>query len=390
MKYSLAAVALVVAAAIATPGSQGIAPLPPPDLTTTQGFERTCAALRLRLPTGNAQRQAAVICRDVALIQHVATFLRKAREVNYGQRMAPVQVTAHVRAELNHLRTQLGIARQMLGAILLDRDEGLVLVPAQWQVDLDSNGTIEVWEKHFFAIPARRSEAPMSLRPPSDDSDYYQAHYDLSARIRVDRTDIAWALSYHQFVESLVETVLAYTMRTSGHEWDIVLIDPAALLRARQLLLSGLKTSNLVRELALAESDDQDEWIPNPHQRQSVFPLALDEEDYAIWHAVLPEITRLFEGAAVLPGDSEARGLWGSLARVCPDGTGLNVSKIYAQPAPSLTHIEQQVPALGWCDPVGPEHPASGLMPLIREYSSRMDSGRASGMDFLKYLLWVN
>lgn len=389
MKYSLAAVALVVAAAVATPASQGITPLPAPDLTTSQGFAHTCAALRSRFPTGNAQRQAAVICRDVALVQHVATFLRKAREVDYGQRMAPDQVTARVRAELNHLRTQLGITRKVLEGIKLDRD-GLVLVPAQWQVDLDSNGTIEVWEKHFFAIPARRSEETMSLRPPSNDIHYYEAQYDLSDRIRVDQTDIAWALSYHQFVESLVETVLAYTMRTTGPQWDIVLRDRAALMRARQLLLSGLKTSDRVRELAQAETDDQEEWIPNPHQRHSAFPIALDEDDYVIWQTVVPEIARLFEGAAVLPGDSNASGLWGSLARLCPDGAGLNLSRIYTQPAPSLTRIDQQVPALGWCDPVGPEHPASGLMPLIREYSSRMESGRASGMDFLKYLLWVN
>jgi hypothetical protein len=87
----------------------------------------------------------------------------------------------------------------------------------------------------------------------------------------------------HQFIEGLLTHVRAFDLDTQ--HWHLNLARPALLGRAHTLMGQGLETSDRMRHAVLAETDDEQEWIANPQQRQSVFPLVLDAEDFQTWRA---------------------------------------------------------------------------------------------------------
>ncbi|QBE64942.1 hypothetical protein [Pseudoduganella lutea] len=119
---------------------------------------------------------------------------------------------------------------------------------------------------------------------PSEDEDYYAREYNLDATVRIDQTDILWGLSYHYYVEALVEVLLSYQyQRDAGTRSDQVirLAHPENMRRARDLIVTGLKTSEKMRLSAMAETDDDMEWLGNPRQAGSAFPVPLDDADFA-------------------------------------------------------------------------------------------------------------
>lgn len=110
--------------------------------------------------------------------------------------------------QLTHIRDELRASRLALETIALAPGEGLKLMPSEWQIDLNRNGEIETWKKYFFTIQ-KRGGSSFAFNIPNDSEEYYRGESLLSAVIQVDSSDIAWSLSYHYFIESLVEMVLA-------------------------------------------------------------------------------------------------------------------------------------------------------------------------------------
>ncbi|MES2125817.1 MAG: hypothetical protein V4463_00975, partial [Pseudomonadota bacterium] len=214
----------------------------------------------------------------------MATFVAVAeKHANGGVGSLSADDRKILRGELTHVRDELRAVRLVLEKTKLGKNDGLTLKPSTWQLDLNNDSEIKTWERYFFAIP-RRGLHPLRFAMPSNDADYYAKNYQLEATFRVDQSDIAWALSYHYFAESLIETVLSYTINEQN---KIELADAAGMKRANWLMVRGFQTSELMRRAVLAEKDDDQEWIANPNQKNSVFPLPLDAIDFEIWGKAL-------------------------------------------------------------------------------------------------------
>lgn len=264
----------------------------------------------------------------------------------------------------------------------------LKVTPAAWQVDLNNDGKLETWEQLFFAIP-KRGEHAFNASLPSNDPAYYQQHYQAEAGFVVDQSDVLWALAYHQFAEGLMELLLAHQVNFQDAKNGLVeLHDPAALQRAHQLMGAGLATSAALRRALLAESDDQQEWIPNPRQKDSVFPMELDQQTFDTWGQVLAELQPLWAGKTLLVVDAKAGGMLGQAAKLCPSGQGLNVAFMFQHPSRYPFSNEGMRTA---CQTVDQPLPPSGLANLINQAAERGRSNPQSPeWQFVRYLYWVN
>jgi hypothetical protein len=364
-----------------------------PDLASADGFAATCGALP-REPSQLAtiqQRQAFAICRDVTLVQDIATFARTAEKTFGGaKKMSDAEVKQLLRTKLTYVRDELRTVRLVLEKLKLGKNDGVLIAPANWQLDLDGDAKIETWERYFFAIP-KRGKRPFRVSMPNNTPSYYQDEYQLDASVRVDQSDILWSLSYHYFAEALLETILSYTLNSQDFKAHAIeLVDPAGMKRANRLMVRGFQTSEAMRRTVLAEKDDDHEWIANPNQVNTVFPLPLDAEDFKVWGTALGFVIPLFEGKTLLQFDSNAGGLLGSASRICPNGKGLNVTHFYNQPPRYPLEQLNMEYLSSMCQQIDKAHPASGLFAFLQEYGRRAESQQGAGMMFLRHLLWVN
>jgi hypothetical protein len=364
-----------------------------PDLASGEGFRATCAALpraAAALKT-NGQRQAFAICRDVELVRNVTSFVTSAeRKFSGAEKLSDAEIKQQLRAQLTHMRDELRTVRWVLEKLKLGKNDGLLITPATWQLDLNGDAETKTWERYFFAIPQRGHQA-LRFGLPNNDPDYYKNEYQLDASVRIDQSDIAWTLSYHYFAESLMETVLAYTLNSQNFgRHAIELVDASGMKRANQLMVRGFQTSEAMRRAVLAEKDDDHEWIGNANQKSSVFPLPLDAEDFKVWGTALGFVTPLFEGKTLLVPDPKAGGLLGSASKVCPAGYGLNVTRFYNNPPRYPMEQIDQAFFSRMCERVDKAHPASGLFDFIVAYGQRAENETGAGMQFLRQLLWVN
>ena len=119
------------------------------------------------------------------------------------------QIIGEVGKEIDYALERLAASREVLEKIHLGKRKSLRLVPSQWQLDLNGDSKTETWEKYFFAIP-RRSDQPALIAMPNNEEAYYEREYRLDAAIRVDQSDVLWALSYHDFIEGLLSALRAY------------------------------------------------------------------------------------------------------------------------------------------------------------------------------------
>ncbi|MDD4965158.1 MAG: hypothetical protein PHI11_14695 [Gallionella sp.] len=360
-----------------------------PDLASNEGMKHTCTTLpaQAKALKSNAERQAFVVCHDIALLQQVIAWATKSM-AQYRQNTPPDTMLNALRDELGYVRDQLDITRNILGRLKLKPNEGLKVTPAAWQVDLNSDGKLETWEQLFFAIP-KRGEHAFNARLPSNDPAYYQQYYQLEAGFVVDQSDVLWALAYHQFAEGLMELLLAHQVNFQDAKNGLVeLHDPAALQRAHQLMGAGLATSAALRRALLAETDDQQEWIPNPRQKDSVFPMTLDPQTFDTWGQVLAELQPLWAGKTLLVVDAKAGGMLGQAAKLCPSGQGLNVAFLFQHPSRYPLSSDGMRTA---CQTVDQPLPASGLAKLINQAAERGRSNTQSPeWQFVRYLYWVN
>lgn len=364
------------------------------DLTTRQAFVRSCAALP-QIPSAlktNQERQAYAICHDVALTKNIITFAKslESRFKRSEQTMPVPVINLVLQTQLIKMRNELRNSRTALEKIQLKNGEGLLIKPAEWQLDLDSDGAINTWEKYFFAIPKPGNQA-FDFRMPSDDPHYYDSEYQLDAQIRLDQSDVLWALSYHYFAEGLVEILLSYRLTDlEFSEHMIELRDPAGMKRAGDLITKGLKISDALRVSVLAETDDDQEWINNPSQKNTVFPIRLDDDDFQVWKTMLGHLIPLFEGKTVLAKDSKAAGPIASAAGFCGEGKGLSVPHFFNNPARYPLELMNPEKRNLNCLKVDSNHPASGLFDFLEHYNGLAEKRGNSPMKFLRHFFWVN
>ena len=177
---------------------------------------------------------------------------------------------------------------------------------------------------------------------------------------------------------------------------NVVLVDPERVRAvAYRRLLEGIRQSKMLRESLLKETDDDHEWIPNPRQRDTAFPLAMDAQTFATWGTLLDEIQRLVQGKSLLGGHVDgAPNLAQSflLAGLCKPGQGIDVHDLFMRP---LEHPLDSQEAASRCVAATPAKPFSGLAALASATIRRNAGKGASGADsgewvILRHLYWVN
>ncbi len=363
-----------------------------PDFTNTAAFDNSCTGLKRSLRMTVQEQQAFVICKDVALVQHIWTFVERGGKRLQGSRVPPGEVALAVRSELTHAREQIRQGRQMLERIRIkSASDGLLIMPATWVRDLNGDGTIQTAERYFFAIPARK-DSPLRVGTPSEEDDYYAAEYNLDAAIRLDQADIDWALSYHYFTEALLEMALSYQYRAEERapRRSLFLAHPEGMRRAHQLLVSGMQTSEKMRRAVLAETDDDLEWIANPRQANTVFPVPMDDADFRVWGELMAHLIPLSQGRTLLPRADKMAGDLDALARLCPAGQGFSIPAFFQQPPRYPLELMRDRQAGSYCRKIDAAHPATGLYAFIQTYADKPDQTDSAAMRYLRRLLWVN
>lgn len=369
------------------------------DLKDTAALTAACRGLPQQASQlrDNDQRQRFVICRDIAVLQHAGKVIygdlkRLERLYNEHQYEALERI---IRQELTYVLRELKTQSAVMQSLKLQAGEGVWVQPGRWAFDVDGNGQIEVWERHLLAIPKPGHQTPL-LAAPSNDEAYYQAEHNLDARFQVDQSDVLWALAYHQFAQGVLELVLSYDIHWDApFERILELKSPQGVVRAHQQVLAGLKTSDALRTSLLAETDDAAEWIPNPKQKQTVFPLPMDEQTFQTWKTLFDHVIPAWSGQTLLIATEKDDGLLAALAEFCPASQGIDIAAVFRKPVRYPFALEkqaaQQALSRQVCRAVDSKHPASQLFAFLTEYVTQQDKNPdVPSMAFLRHLYWVN
>jgi hypothetical protein len=357
------------------------------DFATAEGYQAACAAMEQLHATPDSltdddQRVAYVVCNDTTLMQQVATWATRKSDRAGNAQFSDRKFIDEVQVEIDYAIRRLANSRTVLEKINLGKRKSLRLMPSQWQLDLNGDGKIDIWEKYFFAIP-RRTEQPVTFHMPNIDEAYYRKQYNLDAAIKADQSDVLWALSYHDFIESLLTTVRAYDF---DEQFRITLKRPELVRRGHELLNQGLANSERMRRSVLAETGNDEEWIANPKQTDSVFPLTLTTDNFSAWGKLIKDLQDVVNGKTLLapsPASGENLGL-------CDKGFGLDLRELALNPPRSfMDHDMAQAQRFKleppYCRKVDKAHPASSLLDLAARAAKDDPQWR-----FLRYLFWVN
>ena len=361
----------------------------PIDLASQAGFQRTCARyVDAALAHTDAERIAFAVCAGVELLRTGARAMQDERVARVEGQQAVERIRALLEDTLRRIRT----ARQALEGV---KGAGpyLRIEPGTWAIDLDGDGAVSPAERYFFWVP-RRGTALIPPGPPTQA--HYQAHFTAPV-IRVDRSDVYWAIAYCNFAEAALNLVLAYDVRTPPGEFRVQLRDAERVRGvAYRNLQQGLQNSRRLRESLVQETDDDAEWIPSPKQVNTSFPLVMDAGTFATWGELLRHLDLLAAGKTLL-GGAVGDGRNGRLvvrdlsAGLCGPGEGLNLRQLFLQP------IREPLDLAQWrtrCVKASAEVPYSGLARLVNDSLAR--NAARGPQDFsgewmlLRHLYWVN
>lgn len=362
-----------------------------PDFTSAAGLAQSCASnLQVKpAPTPQAQ-QAWVICRDIATAKRL---LRLADHfpAEQAEQFSMKQLgQEELRVAFSGLRDELRTTRLVLEKIQLrSKDDGLLLVPSTWGSDLNGDGKLAPSEQYAFAIPNRQlDQTAEDEDQQADTEEYFQQHYQLDARFRIDQSDLQWMLGYHYFLEASAELSAAFDNGTDAPALRVR--DPAALSRAHGLLVAGLKSSDKLRRLLLAETDDEDEWIAHSGQRSSVFPMALSERDFRIWETLTGHLLPVLEGKQLLAATEDGSMFESLFSDMCPQGQSLNVASLFHRKRNDVLIRGTGPVRLAGCQAITSRHPKSALLRYISLPVQRGIENVLVGMAMLRKLFWVN
>ena len=104
------------------------------------------------------------------------------------------------------------------------------------------------------------------------------------------------------------------------HLIDFPVSEPERMERARAHLLAAIGHSRAMWAFYDAETDDADEWVPNPKQT-AAFPRAVMDDDMrSVWLRFLDDAEAVLEGRVLLP-------FWRGTGE-----RGVNVKRVFAEP----------------------------------------------------------
>ena len=267
----------------------------------------------------------------------------------------------------------------------------LDLCPACWKRDWNQNGRITRADQRLLAIEydakgRRLNDSDPRMRPT----------------FRLDHGDVLWARTYVMFQRALINFALKYDWRNLREierrgSLTFEVIDASRGPRAHRLILRGLQLSDRARAAYLAEVDDRREWLPNPRQKQSPFPLPVDAALYDTWAKVVDDVRQLLMGRTGLPVGHLLRLGLSSQSKV-PIGY-INLKTWLLEPHRLRLGLVDL--ALLRSQPTTVLHrvfgkayePAMRPTPLVKRMHRRQREirlGTATFANKLRYLLWVN
>lgn len=365
------------------------------DFNSSAGREQTCrhyATLDGARLTRNEDRAAWSICGFVDLVRETATWANRQQAVNRATQQDK-DVVPTIRAKLEEILTRIDQLARPLEAIRTGKPLFLVR-PGEWVIDWDGDGKVTPFERYLLWVP-RRDVANFADNSRFAAPDAYYQQQFLSPIIKVDQADIHWALAYLHFGRAALNLALSYDFVLEG-EIRVVLKDADRVRkRAYRHLLEGVRHSTQLRAALLKETDDEDEWIPNPGQRNTSFPLVMDPQTFTTWGVLLGHLEKLFRGQTLLGGtvqQAEVRQVRDLTMGVCPPGQGINLRDLFLNPLPEL-FSRRGLGLQERCVSPTAAVPFSGLAGMVAE-SVRRNANAPGGFSgeqmILRHFMWVN
>ena len=362
------------------------------DFVSADGPDRTCPQFRDAQPgklRGDADRVAFAICNAIDMVREVAT---RFRSFQSQDKKPDNSFVDELRKRLERVQARIRASRIALEGV---KGAGpfFAIRPGEWAIDWDGDGTISVTEKYLLWVPKRGVDAFRAQARFASEAAYHEEQF-VSPRIKVDQSDIYWAIAYCQFAEVMLNLVLSYEVNL-GQGFEVRLKDAARISKvAYRNVLEGIRASGKLRESLLKETDDDDEWIPSPRQVKTSFPLLMDPQTFTTWAQLLGHMEKLFRGKTLLGGavSSQEFGNVRDLAGgICRPSEGIDVKSLFTNPI-RLPLSEEGLKSR--CVMPTPARPMTGLAKMIAE-SARRNAGRTpesfSGeWMILRHFYWVN
>ena len=335
------------------------------------------------------ERVAFAICNAIDMVREAAT---RFREFQAQNQRADNAFLAEIRQRLERLVVRIRASRAALESVKGDGPY-FVIRPGDWRIDWDGDGKINDTEKYLLWVPKRGVDAFRSPAAFGNEAAYHEAQF-VSPRIRLDRSDLLWAIAYANFFEGALNLLLSYEVNLEKG-FEVRLKDAARVTKvAYKNVLDGIKASAKLRETLLKETDDEDEWIPNPRQQKTSFPLLMDEQTFATWGELLGHMDKLFRGKTLLggtPQSPEVRQVRDLSQGLCPPGEGIDVQSLFTKP------VKSPLAEDGFksrCRKPTAARPMTGLAKLMSE-SAQRNAGRTpesftGEWTILRHFYWVN
>ncbi len=393
---------LVIAIALA--GCSDAAALPPPrtperiaadapalDALRAANFDAAFSLAGQQLAIAPQDSEAAAI-RAIAGYQQAAATLYVALDVRASWWIVDKVLRDEAKPALQAFDERLDAIDRDLAVVAADPRFTLELCLACWQSDWNHDGKIDERDRRLFEI--ERDDKGEAL-PPNDPRRRPTFKFDVG--------DALWARAMVSFQRAAAELVLAYRwsdLDKSDHSKTVVihLLSADKVKRARALLLAGLDFSDKTRKAYLAETDDDREWVPNPHQHSHPVPLDADAKLYDTWGGVIGDLRRLVAGDEGISMRELGPLISTELAWLVPDAY-IDVGRMLDEPvdirieteghgdkAKEVERVLRGVLGHGYRESMKP----SPLVGRIRSIAGELARGGDTLDEKLHYLLWVN
>ncbi|MEO1008476.1 MAG: hypothetical protein AAFX79_07905 [Planctomycetota bacterium] len=333
-----------------------------------------------------------------------ASFLFARQVMQIAQNPEPERISADdVRAMIQRWIDDLRAADADLATVDLDGDPKLTIDLAQLPMDLNGDGVCSPREEPASAFAALFRGG---VRLPEGQDSFV---------LGIDAADVHWMRAYCHVMMAAGEMLLAYDNRDMFHRCGHLFFpnvasdypflqqkrpldftgtqvdfgDVAAFVgslrfplaegdgaartrRARTHLLEAIGHSRAMWAAAKAETDNDREWLPAPHQSSALSQVRITEQRVAMWLDLLDELEAVLEGRALVR-------FWRG------DGTrGINLRRALDEPRDfDLFYWVQGSAAAPYLEDATPE------TPFTRE-RLWADMERAFGDDLIWSLFYIN
>ena len=390
----------------ARPRQNKIDPTPAIQLLQATRFDEAEAKAREILAGEPPNAQANVVAAIALYKRTLHQVVQDAVSIAMGAAQSHRVNYQYLNYALSNADAGLTMVERYLAVAGTDSNFTLDLCLACWRYDWNHNGRIDWRDEELFQIEV---DAQGERIPKEDPRRKPTFRFDLG--------DVHWARAMVMFQHAALNIAMAYDFSdldklilTDHHRdarpqaFTLRLKDKGRLKRAKTLILDGLAAAELARKLYQAETDDVNEWVPNPRQNQHPLPLPVDEALYETWGGILADVVRLVQGQEGL-SVAELAQLGDHRWQFPPRGY-LNLGRLLDEPADVVFHtstfeelarMRADNPALVerllqevFGDKYGMSMKPSPLLRRLQRMKQEIDRGQESLNRKLRYLFWLN